>query len=426
MITGGPYDSSSKDKQESFAMQDTKRHFDQEICARVLSSVEEVRSCQLSTGAVEPSRVDYATALLKDVIDILHPYTNTFPSLNRCLQDMEEWLASGLDSSPNMAHLVSEGMFTAPAETEDIFFTVTKTLNHSDDLTLEFVWFRHWEGAPAAALREIYPNQHLIIGDIIEATTGFGDTSNAYVAFTACVAGGSDSPDKMAVFFTSKNARRGKDILQQLMERTFAPTFFAELRTATMEDLYQIVPCKAVLHEYGHTQGPLPLVDFRFLFECKTSGGLEEARVDLNGAYLLYKHIEQGEPPFSSIYRMAAQYFLAERFLRHAYAAHPSTNADAIGAQYVLGQFFAKGLLTFNAGKLDIVEEKKIIKGLEQMIDEIRRIQYQVLISSAEEAERIMREHVSTYSRALDETDTMQRSVFFLWLDQTMGQYIHW
>lgn len=407
-------------------MQDTKRRFNRELCAHVLSSVEKVRACQLATGAVEPSKGDYATALLKDVIHTLRPYVDIFPCLNRCLQDMEEWLTSGLDSSPTMTHLVSEGMVTAPAGTEDIFFTVTKALNYSEDLTLEFVWFRHWEGEPAAALREIYPNEHLIIGDIVEATTGFGKSSNAYVTFTPCVAGGSDHPDKMAVFFTSKNARRGRDILQPLMEHTFAPTFFVELRTATLEDLYQIVPCKAVLHEYGHTQGTLPLVNFRFLFESKISAGLEEARVDLNGAYLLYKHIEQSEPPFSAIYRMAAQYFLAERFLRHAYAAHPSTNADAIGAQYVLGQFFARDLLTFNAGRLGIVEETKIIKGLEQMIDEIRRVQYQVLVSSPEEAERIMREHVSVYSRALDETNTMQRSVFFHWLDQTLGHSIHW
>lgn len=394
--------------------------FTKDLCMRVLHCVEQVRSCQLSTGAVSITGLQDATHSLREATHILRPFITVFPSLKPCLEDMNTWLDAGLDSPPDMRHLAREGMLTAAEGTEDMLFTVTTTLNHSDDYSLEFIWFRHQQGPPAAALRSLYPNRHLIIGDIIEATTGFGIGSNSYVTFTSCLAGGHNDADTMAVFFVSKNAIRGKVILQQLMERIFAPTVFPELRAATLEQLYQVVACMVILHEHGHTQGVLPLVGFRFLFEDKISGGLEEARVDLNGAYQLYKHAREGMA-HASIYRMTAQYILSERLLRYAYSAHPSINADSICGQYFLGQFVAKGLLTFNASQLTAVEETEIVRGLEAMLDEISQLQYRVLISSVEEAQHMMREHVCRYSNALDGVNTMQHVVFYAWMDQTLA-----
>lgn len=393
--------------------------FTKDICADLICCVEKVRTCQLSTGAVDQARLPEATEALREVTTVLHSFAEVFPSLPSCLEDIDAWLTAGLDSPPAMHHLAQKGVRTAREGTEDVLFTVTTTLNYSDNFSLELVWFRHQDGPAAAALRQHYPNQHLIIGNILAATTGFGTNSNSYVTFTSCLAGGQTYADSMAVFFISKNAIRGKIMLQPLMERIFAASVFPALRTATLEQLYQIVACMVILHEYEHTQGILPLVDFRFLFTTFISGGLEEARVDLNGAYALYLHARQGGP-YASIYRMTAQYILSERLLRYAYCAHPSTNGDSICGQYFLGQFLAKGLLTFEGGRLDIVEETEIIHGLKAILDEIRQLQLRILPASLDKAQQMIQEHVCTYSNTLNDANTMDHAVFYAWMEQTL------
>ncbi|MBA3827047.1 MAG: hypothetical protein H0X24_24535 [Ktedonobacterales bacterium] len=386
---------------------------------RVIAAVERVRACQLPTAAVDAARKDEAETALREALEMLRPHMDVYPSLERCLCDMDEWLAAGLDTVPNMHHLVSQGLELAPEGVEDIMFTNTTTLNYSDHPSLEFVLYRRFEGAPAAALRSLYHCRYLIIAYLIDATAGFGMESNCIVCFTECVPGGENAPDVMDVFFTSKNALRGKVILQPLMEEILAPNVFAELRAATLDDLRLIVPCKTVTHEWSHRQGVIPLTEYRELFNNFIGAGLEEARVELNGARILYMHAEQGGP-HAAIYQMAAQFILADRLLRYPFAAHPRDNADAVSGQYILGQFIDKGLLTCNAGGVSIANRTNLLAGLERIMGEIEQTQYLALMSSSTEAHRVVREHVGRYSRAVGDDNTMDKSLFYKWMEHKL------
>jgi hypothetical protein len=280
---------------------------------------------------------------------------------------------------------------------------------------LEFIHFRRFEGAPAAALQSIYRCDGLMIGDILAATAGYGWNSNCIVCFTETLAGGSTMPDIMDIFFAAKNALRGKAILQPLMELVLTPGSFAELRAATLADLRLVVPCKTVTHEWSHRQGVLALTEFRTIYQDMLTAGLEEARVELRGAYILLSLAAQGGL-HADVYRMAAQFILADRLLRYPYSAHPRDNADAISGQYLFGQCVAKGLLTFNAGKLAIVDSAELIAGLAAMLAEIDALHYRMLVSSSEVAHQLVREHIAHYSPTLDAAQVMQRSLFHQWL----------
>ena len=386
---------------------------------RVIALIERVRACQLPSAAVDPARTTEANEALRAAVDLLRPFTATYPSLERCLHDMDGWLAAGLETVPDMQQLVAQGLALAPEGVDDIMLTVTTTLNYSEYPTLEFVLFRRFEGPPAAALRAMYHCTYLIIAYLVEATAGFGMESNCIVCFTECIAGGGDAPDVLDLFFTSKNALRGKVILQPLMDAILTRDTFTELRGATLDELRLVVPCKTVTHEWSHRQGVIPLTEYRELFNNPIGAGLEEARVELNGARILYTHAEQGGP-HARIYDMAAQFIIGDRLLRYPFAAHPSTNADAVSGQYFLGQFIDKGLLTCNAGGVMLAGRAQMIEGLTRIMAEIQQTQYQALMSSSPEAHRTVREHVARYSRALDENDTMQKSLFYKWMEHKL------
>ncbi len=383
--------------------------------ARIIGLIEEVRSAQLPDGAVHAEHVARATQALQEACAALRPYVDSYPSLARCLHDMDVWLEAGLQSTPVMHQLIAEGLARIPEGTEDIMLTVTTTLNYSEHYSLEFVLYRRFEGPPAAALREIHHCAYLMIAHLVDATRGFGLESNCIVCFTECLAGGSEAKDVMDVFFTSKNALRGKVILQPMMEQLFTPDTFVELRAATIEDLRLIVPCKTVTHEWSHRQGVVPLTEFRVLFDNMIGAGLEEARVELNGAHILYTRSEQGGP-YARIYHMAAQFIIADRLLRYPYSALPSENADAVSGQYFLGQCIDKGLLTCNAGGITLAGRHEMIVGLAAILKDIEAAQYRALIASIPEAHRIIREHVARYSPALDDQNVMQRSLFYHWV----------
>jgi hypothetical protein len=386
---------------------------------QVIALIERVRVCQLPSGAVDPARTDEADAALRDAVARLQPYEAAYPSLGRCLRDMEDWLAAGLATEPNMRHLIAQGLELAPEGVDDIMLTVTTTLNYSEFPTLEFVQYRRFEGPAAAALRPLYHCQYLIIAQLVDATAGFGMESNCIVCFTECLAGGGDATDVLDLFFTSKNALRGKVILQPLMEAILAPNIFTELRGATLDDLRLVVPCKTVTHEWSHRQGVIPLTEYRELFNNPIGAGLEEARVELNGARILYSHAEQGGP-YARYYDMAAQFIIADRLLRYPYAAHPSTNADAVSGQYFLGQFIDKGLLTCNAGGVLLAGRAHMIEGLTRIMAEIQQTQYQALISSSTEAHRAVRDHVARYSPALDGNNQMDKALFYKWMEHKL------
>lgn len=391
--------------------------------ARVIALIEQVRAFQLPDGAVDAAHCAEATAVLHEAVDLLRPYIPAYPSLATCLQDMDEWLDAGLETTPNMRHLVQHGLTPIPEGAEDIMFTVTTTLNYSEHYSLEFVLFRRFDGPPAAALRPMLYCQYLMIAQMVEATRGFGLESNCIVCFTECLAGGNDATDVMDVFFTSKNALRGKVILQPIMEHIFTHETFTELRAATLDELRLIVPCKTVTHEWSHRQGVVPLTEFRVLFDNPIGAGLEEARVELNGAHLLFQMAEQGGP-HARIYHMAAQFIIADRLLRYPYSALPSENADAVSGQYFLGQFIDKGLLTCNAGGVSLAGRRHMIDGLARILDDIRQAQYQALIASIPEAHRAIRTHVARYSPALDEHNVMQRSLFYHWMAKRLRDIV--
>lgn len=121
---------------------------------------------------------------------------------------------------------------------------------------------------------------------------------------------------------------------------------------------------------------------------------------------------------------MAAQFIIADRLFRYPYSALPSENADAVSGQYFLGQFIDKGLLTCNAGGVFLASRADMIRGLGQILAEIREVQYHALISSIPEAHRYVREHVARYSPALDEHNTMQRSIFYHWMERRLQESV--
>jgi hypothetical protein len=391
--------------------------FDATTRERVIELIEQVRAHQGSTGAVAQESAHAAVQALQQAVSLLRPYTHQFPSLSICLDDMEDWLAMGLDQTPSMRHLGQRGLVMGAEGQEDALLTVTVTLNYSTFPTLEFIHLRRFEGAPAAALRQVYRCEGLMIAELLAATAGYGWESNCIVCFTETLAGGATLPDIMDIFFAAKNALRGKVILQPLMELVLAPGSFTELRAATLDDLRLIVPCKTVTHEWSHRQGVLALTEFRSLYEERVIAGLEEARVELRGAHILLQLAEHGGE-HADIYAMAAQFIIADRLLRYPHCAHPQDNADAISGQYMFAQFVAKRLLTFNAGKLRFAGRRELVEGLGQIVQEIDDLHYRMLTSAPSVAYQLVHEHIANYALTFDAEGAMQRSLFHEWLVQ--------
>ncbi len=215
--------------------------------SQAIALVEKFQPFQLPSGAVASDHLDEARAVLKQLLALLEPHAHEYPNLKHGLADMHDWLKVGLETEPTISHLAAN-YEDVPEGHDDIIFTVTSTVNHSPDHRLEIVLCQRREGAPALELRRIYDCPLLQIMRMVDASSGFGPNSNCIVFFTECLAGPKGRPDTFAIFFTSKNALRGKRITQPLMEQVVAPKSFTRLRHATLEELNLAVPCKTVFH----------------------------------------------------------------------------------------------------------------------------------------------------------------------------------
>ncbi|HEY7357447.1 MAG TPA: hypothetical protein VH590_13305, partial [Ktedonobacterales bacterium] len=179
--------------------------------SQAIALVDRFQPLQLPNGAIDGPHLDEARGLLNQLLQVLEPSAAAYPNLKHGLADMRDWLRVGLDTEPQIAHLAAN-YEDVPEGHEDIIFTVTSTVNYSPDHRLEIVLYERKEGAPAQELRRIYDCPLLQIVKMIDGSSGFGPNSNCIVEFTECLSGPKGRPDTFAIFFTSKNALRGKRI----------------------------------------------------------------------------------------------------------------------------------------------------------------------------------------------------------------------
>jgi len=399
---------------------------DHEQLSQAIALVDRFQPFQLPSGAVDGAHLDEARGILTHLIQMLEPHASEYPNLPHGLADMHDWLRAGLDTEPQIAHLAAN-YEDVPEGHEDIIFTVTSTVNYSPDHRLEIVLYQRKEGAPALELRRIYDCPLLQIVRMLDASSGFGPNSNCIVFFTECLAGPVGRPDTFAIFFTSKNALRGKRITQPLMEQVIAPKTFTRLRQATLEELNLAVPCKTVFHEWFHRQGVMPLQYFHSLLDTVAGGAFEEARVETGAALKLFE-LAQTSHPYAEIYEMAAMFIIADRTLRYPYAAHPNENCDALSGQYMLAQLIQKGCAHFDAAQLHFETPARFVEVLREIQNELLEVANKALLSSHDAAIQTIHEHIFKYTPTKGADGFIHRSVFHEWLERrasaTIGRLI--
>ncbi len=395
---------------------------DREKFSQVIDLVDRFQPFQLPDGAVDGAHLDEARSILNQLIQILEPNASEYPNLQHGLADMRDWLNAGLDTEPQVAHLAAN-YADVPEGDEDIIFTVTSTVNYSPDHRLEIVLYERKEGAPAQELRRIYDCPLLQIVKMVDGSSGFGPASNCIVEFTECLSGPKGRPDTFAIFFTTKNALRGKRITQALMEQVIAPKTFTRLRQATLEELNLAIPCKTVFHEWYHRQGVMPLQYFHSLLDTVAGGAFEEARVETGAALKLFE-LAQTSHPYAEIYELAAMFIIIDRTLRYPYAHHPNENCDALSGQYILAQLIQKGCAHFDAAQLHFESPAVFVEVLREIQHELLEVANVALLSSHDAAIATIHEHIFKYTPTKGPDGFIHRSVFHEWLETRANQTI--
>ncbi len=399
---------------------------DHETLSQAIALVDRFQPFQLPSGAVDSVHLDEARGILTHLIQILETHASEYPNLSHGLVDMRDWLGDGLETEPQIAHLAAN-YEDVPEGHEDIIFTVTSTVNYSPDHRLEIVLYERKEGAPAQELRRIYDCPLLQIVKMLDGSSGFGPNSNCIVEFTECLSGPKGRPDTFAIFFTSKNALRGKRITQALMEQVIAPKTFTRLRQATLEELNLAIPCKTVFHEWFHRQGVMPLQYFHTLLDTVAGGAFEEARVETGAALKLFE-LAQTSHPYAEIYELAAMFIIVDRTLRYPYAHHPNDNCDALSGQYILAQLIQKGCAHFDAAQLHFETPARFVEVLREVQNELLEVANKALLSSHDAAIQAIHEHIFKYTPTKGQDGFIHRSVFHEWLERrasaTIGRLI--
>jgi hypothetical protein len=394
--------------------------------SQAIALVDRFQPLQLPNGAIDGPHLDEARGLLNQLLQVLEPSAAAYPNLKHGLADMRDWLRVGLDTEPQIAHLAAN-YEDVPEGHEDIIFTVTSTVNYSPDHRLEIVLYERKEGAPAQELRRIYDCPLLQIVKMIDGSSGFGPNSNCIVEFTECLSGPKGRPDTFAIFFTSKNALRGKRITQALMEQVIAPKMFTKLRQATLAELNLAIPCKTVFHEWFHRQGVMPLQYFHTLLDTVAGGAFEEARVETGAALKLFE-LAQTSHPYAEIYELAAMFIIIDRTLRYPYAHHPNDNCDALSGQYILAQLIQKGCAHFDAAQLHFETPARFVEVLREVQNELLEVANVALLSSRDAAIAAIHEHIFKYTPTKGADGFIHRSVFHDWLEgrasQTIGRLL--
>ncbi|HEY7124321.1 MAG TPA: DUF6421 family protein [Ktedonobacterales bacterium] len=388
----------------------------QEKLSQVIALVDQFQPFQLPDGSVDSAHLDKAKDTLHQLLALLEPHASEYPNLKHGVADMRDWLKAGLDTEPQIAHLAAN-YEDVPEGHQDIIFTVTSTVNYSPNHRLEIVLYERKEGEPARELRRIYDCPLLQIVKMINGSSGFGPNSNCIVEFTECLSGPKGRPDTFAIFFTSKNALRGKRITQPLMEQVIAPKSFTRLRRATLEELELVVPCKTVFHEWYHRQGVMPLQYFHTLLDTVAGGAFEEARVETGAALKLFE-LAQTSHPYAEIYEMAAMFIIADRTLRYPYAHHPNENCDALSGQYILAQLIQKGCVHFDAAQLHFETPARFVEALTQVQKELLDVANVALLSSHDDAIQAIHDHIFKYTPTKGKDGYIHRSVFHEWLER--------
>jgi hypothetical protein len=383
---------------------------------QAIALVEQFQPLQLANGAVDGNHLTEAKDILNKILKLLEPHASEYPNLQHGLADIHDWLKAGLETEPQISHLAANYEIV-PEGHEDIIFTVTSTVNYSSDHRLEIVLYQRNEGEPARELRRIYDVPLLQIVKMIDASSGFGPNSNCIVFFTETLAGPTGRPDTFAIFFTSKNALRGKLITQPLMEQVVAPKSFTRLRKASLDELNLAVPCKTVFHEWFHRQGVMPLQYFHSLLDTIPWGAFEEARVETGAALKLFE-LAQSSHPYAEVYETAAMFIIADRTLRYPYAAHPNDNCDALSGQYILGQLIQKGCAHFDAAQLHFETPARFVEALTQIQKELLDVANVALLSGHDDAIHVINEHIFKYTPTLGKDGFIHRSLFHQWLDR--------
>ncbi len=395
---------------------------DSEKFSQAIALVDQFQPLQTPNGAVDGAHVDEARGLLNQLLQLLEPHAGEYPNLAHGLEDMRDWLNAGLETEPQVPHLAANFEDVAEGQ-QDIIFTVTSTVNYSPDHRLEIVLYERREGAPAQELRRIYDVPLLQIVTMIDGSSGFGPASNCIVEFTECLAGPKGRPDTFAIFFTSKNALRGKRITQALMEQVIAPKTFTRLRHATLDELNLAIPCKTVFHEWYHRQGVMPLQYFHSLLDTVAGGAFEEARVETGGALRLFE-LAQTSHPYAEIYELAAMFIIIDRTLRYPYAHHPNENCDALSGQYILAQLIQKGCAHFDAAQLHFETPARFVEVLREVQNELLEVANVALLSSHDAAIAAIHEHIFKYTPTKGPDGFIHRSVFHEWLENRANQTI--
>ena len=395
---------------------------DSEKLSQVITLVDQFQPLQVPNGAVDGAHFDEARGILNQLLQMLEPHSSEYPNLAHGLQDMRDWLQAGLDSEPQIAHLAANFADVAEGQ-QDVIFTVTSTVNYSPDHRLEIVLYERKEGAPAQELRRIYDVPLLQIVTMLDGSSGFGPASNCIVEFTECLAGPKGRPDTFAIFFTSKNALRGKRITQALMEQVIAPKTFTRLRQASLEELNLAIPCKTVFHEWYHRQGVMPLQYFHNIMDTVAGGAFEEARVETGAALKLFE-LAQTSHPYAEIYELAAMFIIIDRTLRYPYAHHPNENCDALSGQYILAQLIQKGCAHFDAAQLHFETPARFVEVLREIQNELLEVANVALLSSHDAAIAAIHEHIFKYTPTKGPDGFIHRSMFHEWLETRANQTI--
>ena len=393
-----------------------RRSIGEDECSRIKDHVELFRTYQRADGSVPSAQAGAARSQLTAIVELLQGYARVLPSLDTCLRDLRDWLASGIDRPPRMAGLLRRGLALVADGAEDCIVAVASEIGRDGGYCLEWVYFRRCDSEPARALRADYPSQPLTLAQLVDASSGVCRVAGGLVLTTASLAGYREGMvDSVVLWLHARSAEYFQRLLRPMLEIVLAPGSLAELRAATPAQQAHMAPAKIVAHEWHHRHGPLPFASFRAVYADAISGGFEEAYTDLHAVQTLLRHAARGGP-HAAVYVVAAQLTLAERLFCYPAGDRLARSAASIGGQFCLGLLLHHDLLSFDGQHIYVAPTPRLREALSQVVAGLDRLKARALAASPRNARQMLHAHVGEYSAALDAPDGMRRALFYHWL----------
>lgn len=303
-------------------------------------------------------------------------------------QDVGEWIAQGLDSSPCFDR-VRDAYTPPPDGSENLFIGPVITANGPAPrgYHLECFIARREDPAEVGALERTHPHPKNKCEStrLLAASTGFME-GNCIVFFPENIRTRSKvSSQQYALFFFNKF----KKIYDEITVRNTAAILGPELAAQWLQSSHALPPqdcyrARCVwgyLHDYYHHCGPLPLDGHLQLKLNWHAGLLEEIKVD---SQVILECLSPDVPYGPSV----VEFVLLERLFRYPVQADVRSNFDSGTGVFLFEWLAEHGAIAMQGDRITAIRREAVYEALRHLVVEIEAFERTTLSDEYREKAR--------------------------------------